>query len=305
MKKLCFLALVALAIGPVATGAFAERIVFSGTSISCGSGASSYRNAFPSLVVAQLARNTGKDFEDHNTCIGGAVSLAQLVSLKEKGLPLKPNLLIIETGTLDRAHELTLGMAAVESMYRLAYTSGVPTLALYPWTDYAALDKSVVASLAARYGIPLVDIQKSAQREKLKLEDITIDKVHFNDRGHALIARAILEAVEREHLVTRGPGTPKSPSRERATTPNLDQLRFVPAPRRNILEISASMVVVLLKTSSGPHNLGFRIDGGPPISVTQPGWLLTHTLFYGFSSERHVIEFGLSGGSQIAGFLVQ
>lgn len=283
------------------------RLAFSGTSITCGTGTSTVDKAFPALVAAELERR-GSAVAAHNACVGGAVSLAQLVALKRDVLPLNPDLLIIEAGTLDRVHDLTLGPAALESMVRLARAAAIPVLLFYPFTDYAALPARTVASIASRYGVPLLDISAFAKRERLGLAELSTDRVHANDRGHALIAAAIVSWIDRERPFNAQESNAAITLPRRTFAPDLDNLRFVAA--KDVSEgaeflLQARFAAMLFHSAETPLSFTFRVNGGRVRSVTnQPGWLITHPLLFEQRPGIHRVELDGLQRDRLSGFLI-
>lgn len=109
------------------------RIFYSGSSITCGTGVSSDATAFPALVAVELERLLSIAVQTLNVCYGGATSMAQLGSLKQEGLPLNPDLLILEVGILDKLSPMA-SAAAMESICRVAVSNRMPSLVVYPFT---------------------------------------------------------------------------------------------------------------------------------------------------------------------------
>ncbi len=171
------------------------RIAWMGTSITCGLGASSEAQRFSVQVNMLFERQTGARIISKNFCFGGAQSLLQIALLKTSALPWKPDLVIVELGTLDEFYQ-PISLPAIEAFMRIAYSARMPLIALYPYTNYAEVARVGLHKLSALYGYDVIDMVSYASRHGVLLKQITADGCHPNDRGQALIAAAFEERLK-------------------------------------------------------------------------------------------------------------
>ncbi len=313
-------------------GAFAKarksgamRVLFSGTSITCGTGASDYSHSFAARIVAALEKDLKAKVHGPNICFGGALSVTQLALIKQEGLKWSPDLIVMEAGTLD-AFSPELSLPAIESIFRLAISKNIPIIAIYPYTSYAAGPKKEIMELASLYSIPIADVSEAAARKGLKLPDLASDYVHPNDRGHALICDAVRElfaaALERQ----AGPSH-SSRLMPRRYRPDLDRIRFIPssafAANAKLLplarfkgagkaaeihetEISMrSSIAILIFSFGKTAKLEYQIDGqGWTKAPSQPNWFLNYALMAGAKPAPHRLRLRVDNSAVIDGILV-
>ncbi|HUS13197.1 MAG TPA: SGNH/GDSL hydrolase family protein [Pyrinomonadaceae bacterium] len=299
------------------------RIVFLGTSITCGTGASAYGKAFPPLLTADIEKLAGTKVQEFNLCLGGSISPVQLAVLKYEVVPLKPDLLVMEVGTLDELFKLKLGEPALEAMFRLIKAEKIPTIAFYPFTSYAALQRKTVVSLANQDRIPILDIEQHANLRRLSILNLTEDRVHANDRGHALIRKVLSDYLRLRKPLIAANGI------QHVQDDSFSKIQFVPAhqllPQQGWVplqhfsalgsgiscengcdlsfSIEARLVVLVFNPSDGPIQFSYRVDGkewSPPIE--QPNWLISYPLLSEERASSHRIELKLR--SNVAGILM-
>jgi lysophospholipase L1-like esterase len=302
------------------------RIVFLGTSIMCGTGASSYAKAFPPLLTADIEKLAGTKAQEFNLCLGGSISPVQLAVLKYEVVPLKPDLLVTEVGTLDELFKLKLGEPALEAMFRLIKAEKIPTIAFYPFTSYAALQRKTVVSLANQYRIPTLDIEQHATRRGLSILNLTEDRVHANDRGHALIRKVLSDYLR----LTKTMAQPLVAANRTAQMQenSLDEIQFVAAqklfPQHEAIalqhfsglgsgiscvngcdlsfSIEARLAVLVFHPSDRPIKFSYRVDGKEwSPTIEQPSWLISYPLLSEDRTGSHRIELKLE--NNLAGFL--
>jgi len=299
----------------------AMRVLFSGTSLTCGTGASDYAHSFAGQIVSGLEKDLKAKVHGPNICFGGALSVTQLALIKQEGLKWSPDLIVLEAGTLDKFSP-DLCLPAVEAIFRLAIRKGIPLVAIHPYTSYAAGPKRELLELAAQYGIPMIDMSEVAARKGLKLTDLSQDYVHPNDRGHALVSDAV-----RELLRGVRPGKPLAVLPVRKYQPDLDAIRFLPAsafaakakpvPLRRFkgtgqaaeikeLEITTrSPIAVLIFSFGKTAKLEYKLDQqdwtkAPP----QPNWFLNYALLAGTKPASHKLRLRVENTAVIDGMLV-
>ena len=301
------------------------RVVFSGTSITCGIGASTYSKSFPMLLEKSLESASGLAVREFNKCYGGAPALLQLASLQSEALPLKPDVLVIEAGTLDALYNSALNSDALEHIFASAAACQCGAIALYPLTSYAAVPEQRIADLAEKYMIPLIDLPAIAKSRDLPIESLTTDDVHANDAGHALIAAELLRLLRA--ALSEPPIAPRTASR--ATIPPF-RVRFIPASKviANLKRIplghfaalgfgvacndchistrlKARFIAVVFRPSEAQKSFDYSIDNGVLKRVgNQPGWIVSDSLLEGDIVAEHSVRLQVYGQTEIAGFLV-
>ncbi len=296
------------------------RVLFSGTSITCGTGASDYAHSFAAQIVMSLEKDLKAKVHGPNICFGGALAVTQLALLKHEGLKWNPDMIVLEAGTLD-GFSPDLFLPAMESIFRLAIQRGIPLVAIHPYTSYAAGPKKELIELAAAYRIPLIDMGDVAARKGLKLEALSKDYVHPNDRGEALICEAFRELFAASQPVVN------SPLPARKYKPNLDGVRFIPAssfvttarqqPLRRFKGIGKgaeikeakiairSSIAVLIFSFGKTANLEYRIDQQAWTKAKpQPNWFLNYALFNAKQQAPHSLQVRLENPAVVEGILV-
>jgi len=206
-----------------------HRVVMMGDSITQMGGAP---KGYVTLVDQSLdASRPGGPFEVINVGIGGQKAPDMLARFQRDVLDKKPELLTLSVGVNDVWHNFRdfqkglripsgdtgRGVAlpdylkGVESMVQQAKAAGIKVILLSPTLVYEDLDCAenkrmetyvkAEEALAKREGVGFINLfkmckesvaayQKSAGRRQLLL---TVDGVHMNDAGNALVADAILK----------------------------------------------------------------------------------------------------------------
>jgi lysophospholipase L1-like esterase len=307
-------------------GAFAKarktgamRVLFSGTSITCGTGASDYSHSFPARIVSSLEEDLKVKVQGPNICFGGALAVTQLALLKQEGLKWAPDLIVLEAGTLD-SFSPELALPAIESIFRLAIARHIPIVAFHPFTSYAAAPKRELFELAALYGVPIADVSEAAARRGLKLTDLSTDFVHPNDRGHALIFDAVRGLFATPLPSARG-------AMPRRYQPDLDRIRFIPASafstKSKALPLARfkgagkaaeiheaeikmrSSIAVLIFSFGKSAKLEYQIDTQPwTKAAPQPNWFLNYALMSEKKPAQHHLRLRVETVATIDGILV-
>ena len=140
------------------------------------------------------------------TAIGGENSEQGAARFERDVLSLKPEVVTIDYGLNDRGIGLDRAKAAWTAMIRAAQASKVKVILLTPTGDLSAnLDDEndplcrharQIRELAAQYGVGLVD-SLAAFRAYVKaggsLKDLMSQVNHPNEKGHAIVAKLLLE----------------------------------------------------------------------------------------------------------------
>jgi lysophospholipase L1-like esterase len=286
------------------------RIAWMGTSITCGLGASSEAARFTTKVNQIFERQTGAKVLSRNFCIGGAISLLQVAVLKTSVLPWKPDLAIVELGTLDELYK-SVSLPSMETVLRVAYGAHVPLIALYPYTS-TPVSRDGLHNLGMLYGDEVIDMVSYDSRRRAELKMISSDGCHPNDIGQALIADAF-----EEQLKSAGPEDRRSDSMpNRMYGPDLSGIHFQPvlldthaqrvSPRLfdghgYALKIFGEQTVtqrfrgsflgLLFQYSGVPGKISYRVDNGPWSDVQiVPEWFLNYVLRTDLAVSAHSVE---------------
>ena len=94
---------------------------------------------------------------------------------------------------LQRLVDLAAAKGAQTTFLALANSSdlGAPTEGAIAWPLY----RQVMADVALRNGAPVLDVQSAFEADGAPWEDLFLDEMHPTERGHALIAGALLEQL--------------------------------------------------------------------------------------------------------------
>lgn len=140
------------------------------------------------------------------TSIGGENSVQGQKRFKKEVLPHRPDVLFIDYALNDRSIGLEASKEAMEKMIRKALKKDIKIILLTPSPDLRvdllapgnelALFTRQITDLASTYNIGLVDSyarfrDRAAAGEDLK--DLMAQVNHPNEKGHTLIAQAIIE----------------------------------------------------------------------------------------------------------------
>ncbi len=180
------------------------NVVFIGGSITEGGAASCTENRWVNLVGEYLkGLYTDREVKIINAGIGGTGSYFGVFRLKKDVIAHEPDMVFIEFAVNDMGAKSSPWVSAVcmEGIVRqLMRLKKIPVIIFVFTASYhAEAVSSVHKKIAYYYNIPFVDIQdnvwKQIGRGDYKWEDIEVDEVHPNDRGHRLFADMIIEAI--------------------------------------------------------------------------------------------------------------
>ena len=214
-----------------------KRILFQGDSITdCGRSRevlSCVGNGYPYLVRAQYGLEKPGQFEIVNRGISGNRSVDVYARIKADIINLKPDYMSILMGVNDVWHELAIGNGVDTPKFEKIYTmlieevlEALPDIKLMILEPYAlpgsategiledGSDKYTVfrketeekaaacRRVAEKFNIPFVPLQAKLDemQKAYGTESVSGDGVHPNVTGHLLIARAWMEAFEKNYL---------------------------------------------------------------------------------------------------------
>ena len=190
-------------------------------------------NGYPYLVRAHYGLGKPGQFEIVNRGISGNRSVDVYARIKADIINLKPDYLSILMGVNDVWHELAIGNGVATAKFEKIYTmlieevlEALPDVKLMILEPYAlpgaategtledGSDKYTVfrrdteekaaacRRVAEKFNIPFVPLQAKLDemQKAYGTESVSGDGVHPNVTGHLLIARAWMEAFEKNYL---------------------------------------------------------------------------------------------------------
>jgi lysophospholipase L1-like esterase len=187
------------------------RIAALGSSSTAGTGASSPKACYPSQLQAELSRRfPGKSFHVANLGVGGQLARDMLARIDTQVMPLKPSLVIWQTGVNDAMQNVGI------DGFRAALARGVDKI-LAQGVDVILLDMQyfpkgeklpgykeylrVMRQVAEERKIPILhryDIMKhlvtTAQFTSEQL--LANDSFHQNDLGYGCLSDLLADAIE-------------------------------------------------------------------------------------------------------------
>ena len=278
------------------------RVVFLGTSITCGAGAS---ERFLPRVVAGLEARLHRKVQSYDLCFGGAHSLTTLLLLKHTALPWRPDLAVVETGALD-GFAPSLSTPAIEQIFHTLSTAGIPSVFVARVAHCSEEQtRPVILRLGKRYGIPVADIPLQAMP----------DHCHPTAEGHAQIATALLAATDLKRRAAPNRRAPFAgarfvaaaaarrggPATEAAPIYFQPLGRSLQAPPGEVewrFAFDGPLAGVLFRLGHTPAAMAFRIDGGAWRKAdVQPGWFLNYYLAGDLAPGPHTLTLRLQSGA--------
>lgn len=214
-----------------------KRILFQGDSITdCSRDRNNFYamgDGYPYLVSTYYGLEKPGEFEFVNQGISGNRSVDMYARIKADIINLKPDYMSILLGVNDVWHELAFGNGVETPKFEKIYTmlieevlEALPDLKLMILEPYAipgvategvledGRDKYTVfrkdtedkaaacRRVAEKFNIPFVPLQAKfdEMQKAYGTESVSPDGVHPNGPGHMLIARAWMEAFEKNYL---------------------------------------------------------------------------------------------------------
>lgn len=195
------------------------RIAALGSSSTAGTGASSPKACYPSQLQAELDRRfPGKSFQVANLGVGGQLARDMLGRIDTQVLPMKPSLVIWQTGVNDALQNVGI------DGFRAALSRGVDKI-LAQGIDVVLLDMQyfpkaeklptykeylrVMRAVAEERKIPILhryDIMKHLVATAQFTTDqlLAKDAFHQNDLGYGCLSDLLADAIE-DDLKERAP----------------------------------------------------------------------------------------------------
>lgn len=306
------------------------RVLYTGTSITCGKGASAPQKAFYRMTDRALEDWLKVKVETSNPCYGGTHSLTLLTQLKQMSMGFNPDLVVVEAGVLDD-YMPEFSQGAIESIMRHLIEKRVAAVYLIPASgESGSKSRGPFRQLVARYGVPLADMEAYAAARLLWLSRITTDNCHPNDLGHKLISEALIERIGG----TRN-WTPPAALPPRVAAANFDRAAFHAASKARVLRAArpakpiyfaseggaleassgaelevrfeGSFAALLFRTGAAAEAVEFRVDRGEwRLARSFPDWYINRFLVAGLAAGPHVMQVRMCPGKGAAildGFL--
>lgn len=187
-------------------------IAFIGGSITQGARAEKEEYAYAALVFKWFQRTfpTSK-CRYVNAGIGATTSQFGAARVKEDVLAFKPDLVFVDFSVNDNDEAPFTSREIFKESYegllrQLLYDiSSRPAVVLLHnvWYDDGHSEEAMHAALGTYYDVMSISIRQSVYEELLaghiKIEEISPDALHPNDRGHALLAAVITDVLERQY----------------------------------------------------------------------------------------------------------
>ena len=187
------------------------EIVALGSSSTAGSGASSPQASYPARLQAELLRRfPGRDIEVHNYGVGGQLARDMLERIEANVLPMKPSLVIWQTGVNDAVQDVGVELfrETLNRGIKLLKAEGVDVILVdmqfYPkservagYLDYLRAMRTVADTHAIGY-FPRHAIMKhmvrSGQHSPEQL--LAPDNFHLNDLSYGCLADLMADGIE-------------------------------------------------------------------------------------------------------------
>lgn len=178
-------------------------IGFLGGSITQGSLASCHENTYAYLVYRWWCRTFPKaSFHYVNAGIGGTTSLFGAARAEEDLLMYRPDVVVVDFSVNDKAEEFF--METYEGLLRkLLKAPSAPAVLVvnHVYYDTGENAQRFHNALALYYQIPFVSMKDTVYNQMKKgyftRDELTLDGLHPNDRGHCLAAEEITRMLER------------------------------------------------------------------------------------------------------------
>lgn len=187
------------------------RIAALGSSSTQGVGASSPKACYPSQLQAELNRRfPEKSFQVANLGVGGQLARDMLARIDTQVLPMRPSLVIWQTGVNDAIHSVGIDgfRAALARGVDKILAQGIDVILLdmqyYPKAEKMPAYKEylrIMRTVAEERKIPILhryDIMKhlvtSAQFKQEQL--LAADNFHQNDLGYGCLSDLLADAIE-------------------------------------------------------------------------------------------------------------
>jgi Lysophospholipase L1 and related esterases len=195
------------------------NVVFLGGSITQGAGATGYENSFTYKVSEYIKElYEDKNINIFNSGIGGTGSEFGLFRLKRDVIDKNPDLVFIEFAVNDRIVNSQTASITTEGIIReLSKCDNPPAVVfLIKPTGLGDACSSVHKRAAYYYNIPCIDIQdyvyKQIGKDEYVWEEISIDNLHPNDRGHEIYAQCIIsEIAKNSNILENKPAKKNNP----------------------------------------------------------------------------------------------
>ncbi|MBE6068689.1 MAG: SGNH/GDSL hydrolase family protein [Clostridium lundense] len=179
------------------------NVVFLGGSITEGAGASKYTNSFTYNIEDYIKQKyKDKNVSVFNEGISGTGSQFGLFRLKRDVASKDPDIVFIEFAVNDRIVDSNSVLITAEGLIReLLKLSKAPAIIfLITPTELEDACGDLHKRIADYYNISCIDIQNyvwnNIRRNKYRWNEISIDNLHPNDKGHDIYGDYIISVLE-------------------------------------------------------------------------------------------------------------
>lgn len=177
------------------------NIYFVGGSITEGVGASNVSNSYAKLISDYL-KSTYKQIKIINLGAGGTASHFGVFRIAQHFEKQSPDVVFLEFAVNDRIYSLEDIKVYYENLICQVYrwNKNCNIISIEAPTGLCDACASIHADIAGYYNIPVIDVQAKVWKEinenQYSWQDISIDNIHPNDKGHKIYAEKIIEQLK-------------------------------------------------------------------------------------------------------------
>lgn len=175
------------------------NIAIIGGSITEGTGASNYKNSY-TYKLEKYFKSKNKKTVIKNLGAGGTTSYFGLFRLKRDLGNFKPDIIFIEFGVNDRIHKTADLGTLFEGLLRECIKITHKIIIIEFPTGLSDGVSAIHKKFAYFYNIPVIDVQdevwKKIGNREFTWNDISLDNLHPNDKGHELYYEIIRDYIE-------------------------------------------------------------------------------------------------------------
>lgn len=179
------------------------NIAIIGGSITEGAGASTYKNSYV-YKLEQYLKENNNNLVVKNLGAGGTASQFGIFRLKRDLGIFKPDLILVEFAVNDRIYNSSELNKYFEGLIRQCANITKKIIIIDFPTGMADSCTSVHKKIAYYYNIPVIDVQdevwKRIGNREFNWNQISVDNLHPNDKGHDLYFKIIKEELEKVDL---------------------------------------------------------------------------------------------------------